>query len=112
MQLLFEDEWEKVKLPEGQTFVGLAIKMANDEPKGFDLGPYGHFLNVAYHLQQVVGGPFALPTSEKTADQLGMSGRAISTYIKRASAQGYLKPHSVKWQIGVMARTFRFEVPN
>lgn len=111
VELLFLDEWDKVKIPEGETFISIAKQQANNDPQGFGKGMYGCFLDIAFHLQNIIGGPFAIPTSDSTASLLGLSGRQISTYIRLAMNQGFLVPHTSTYVKHVKARTFRFVDP-
>lgn len=109
--VLFLDEWEKVKIPEGETYISIARKRADELPQRFDKGMYGSFLDLAFHLQDIVGVAFAIPTSESTANILGISGRQISTYINLALRQGFLVLHTTTYIKHVKARTFRFVDP-
>jgi hypothetical protein len=109
VRMVFEEEWLKVMVPEGQNLVGMAIQRAQESHKVFGQGMYGFFLNVCYQLQIMRGRQgFSVPTSQDTADLLGVKGRSISLYIDRAVREGFLKCISASYKPGSHARTYRF----
>jgi hypothetical protein len=114
VRYLFEEEWEKVLIPEGLNFVGVAVSNARESTKRFADGSYGFFLNVAYQLHLLRGSKgFAIPTSEPTAELLGVSGRTVSLYLSKGEKEGFLKCINKSYRPGSHARTYKFvERPN
>jgi hypothetical protein len=89
-------EWEKVKTKAGEDPILSAFALAQEMPafKGERFRHFKNFalfLNVAYHLQQLLGDADIILPVHRLAAHLSVTARVVSHYRFTAKMYGFLK---------------------
>ncbi len=106
--------WESVKFVPGEDILASAVRLAKEKPllgESTAQDAYFIFLNLAAHMQRLVGDQNIFLGCEAVAKQLHVAPLTVSRYRNRARREGYLelvRPHVFSKRGLSRATEFRF----